>query len=100
MLIRASLGGVLYFLSFPPFDFWFLIFPALYFFYYSLLKIFESRNIDTWYSITYIQVPISKCYCGIHSHIAVSDKDRPTLMYLIRAYYRGGGGDNVGYIGN
>ena len=37
MLIRASLGGILYFLSFPPFDFWFLIFPALYFFYYSLL---------------------------------------------------------------
>jgi len=38
MLIRASLGGILYFLSFPPFDFWFLIFPALYFFYYSLLS--------------------------------------------------------------
>ena len=38
MLINALIGGILYFLSFPPFDFWYLIFPALYFFYYSLLS--------------------------------------------------------------
>ena len=38
MLINALFGGILYFLSFPPFDFWYLIFPALYLFYYSLLS--------------------------------------------------------------
>ena len=54
MLIRASLGGVLYFLSFPPFDFWFLIFPALYFFYYSLLS--DEKSFLTGFifgSVTY-----------------------------------------------
>ena len=33
MLIWPILSGVLYFLSFPPYGFWFLIFPALFFFY-------------------------------------------------------------------
>ena len=54
MLIRASLAGVLYFLSFPPFDFWFLIFPALYFFYYSLLS--DEKSFLTGFifgSVTY-----------------------------------------------
>ena len=36
--MNAIIAGLLYFLSFPPFDFWYLIFPALYLFYYSLLS--------------------------------------------------------------
>ena len=38
MFMNAIIAGLLYFLSFPPFDFWYLIFPALYLFYYSLLS--------------------------------------------------------------
>jgi apolipoprotein N-acyltransferase len=38
MLINAIIAGLLYFLSFPPYDFWYLIFPALYFFYYALIS--------------------------------------------------------------
>ena len=38
MFINATIGGLLYFLSFPPYDLWYLIFPALYFFYYALLS--------------------------------------------------------------
>ena len=36
--MNAIIAGLLYFLSFPPFDFWYLIFLALYLFYYSLLS--------------------------------------------------------------
>ena len=38
MFINATIAGLLYFLSFPPYDLWYLIFPALYLFYYSLLS--------------------------------------------------------------
>ena len=38
MLFKAILAGVLYFLSFPPFDYWYLIFPAIYFFYGSIIQ--------------------------------------------------------------
>jgi len=38
MFMNTILAGLLYFLSFPPYDFWYLIFPALYLFYYSLLS--------------------------------------------------------------
>ena len=38
MFMNAIIAGLLYFLSFPPYDFWYLIFPALYLFYYSLLS--------------------------------------------------------------
>jgi apolipoprotein N-acyltransferase len=38
MLMNAIIAGLLYFLSFPPYDFWYLIFPALYFFYYALIS--------------------------------------------------------------
>ena len=36
--MNAIIAGLLYFLSFPPYDYWYLIFPALYLFYYSLLS--------------------------------------------------------------
>ena len=36
--MNATIAGLLYFLSFPPYDFWYLIFPALYLFYYTLLS--------------------------------------------------------------
>jgi apolipoprotein N-acyltransferase len=36
--MNATIAGLLYFLSFPPYDFWYLIFPALYFFYYALIS--------------------------------------------------------------
>tara|TARA_B100000945_G_scaffold244286_1_gene200540 strand:- start:381 stop:1907 length:1527 start_codon:yes stop_codon:yes gene_type:complete len=38
MLLSSLLSGVLYFLSFPPFGFWFLIIPALWFFFLSVLR--------------------------------------------------------------
>ena len=38
MFMNATIAGLLYFLSFPPYDFWYLIFPALYFFYYALIS--------------------------------------------------------------
>ncbi len=38
MLVKAVLGGALYFLSFPPFDYWYLIFPSIYFFYTSVIS--------------------------------------------------------------
>ena len=38
MFINATIAGLLYFLSFPPYDLWYLIFPALYLFYYELLS--------------------------------------------------------------
>ena len=38
MLKNATIAGLLYFLSFPPYDLWYLIFPALYLFYYELLS--------------------------------------------------------------
>ena len=37
MYIRVFISAVLFFLSFPPFNLWFFIFPALFFFYYALL---------------------------------------------------------------
>ena len=45
MFIYAIIGGALYFLSFPPFGFWFLIFPALFIFYASIL---ESKKEKTF----------------------------------------------------
>ena len=38
MFRNIIIAALLYFLSFPPYDFWYLIFPALYLFYYSLLS--------------------------------------------------------------
>ena len=38
MFMNAIIDCLLYFLSFPPYDFLYLIFPALYLFYYSLLS--------------------------------------------------------------
>ena len=39
MLFKAIFAGILYFLSFPPFDYWYLIFPAIYYFYSSIIQI-------------------------------------------------------------
>ena len=36
MLLRVVSAGVLFFISFPPFGYWYLIFPSLFLFYYSL----------------------------------------------------------------
>ena len=44
MLLKAALGGVLYFLSFPPFDYWYLIFPSIYFFYSSVISVEKVFN--------------------------------------------------------
>lgn len=37
MLLKAIFAGTLYFLSFPPFDYWYLIVPSVYFFYSSTI---------------------------------------------------------------
>ena len=38
MLLKSIFAGALYFLSFPPFDYWYLIFPSVYFFYSSIIS--------------------------------------------------------------
>ena len=73
MLIRASLGGILYFLSFPPFDFWFLIFPALYFFYYSLLS--DEKSFLTGFifgSVTYGVILLGIQSIGLEAWIPIT----------------------------
>ena len=47
MLLSSLLSGVLYFLSFPPFDLWFLIFPSLGIFYISILPIEKVKNLNS-----------------------------------------------------
>ena len=44
MLISSLLSGVLYFLSFPPFGYWYLIFPALFIFYISILPTKKEKT--------------------------------------------------------
>ena len=39
MLFKSIFAGILYFLSFPPFDYWYLIFPAIYYFYSSIIQV-------------------------------------------------------------
>ena len=119
MLIRASLGGILYFLSFPPFDFWFLIFPALYFFYYSLLSdeksfltgfIFgsvtygvillgiQSIGLEAWIPLTILMGLMYGIFAKLFSYLNTkSDNDFYVLLSviaifdLIRAYFPFGG---------
>jgi apolipoprotein N-acyltransferase len=119
MLIRASLGGILYFLSFPPFDFWFLIFPALYFFYYSLLSdekpfltgfIFgsitygvillgiQSIGLEAWIPLTILMGLIYGIFAKLFSYLNTkSDNNFYVLLSviaifdLIRAYFPFGG---------
>ena len=47
MLLSSLLSGVLYFLSFPPFGFWFLIFPSLTIFYMLILPIEKVKNLNS-----------------------------------------------------
>jgi len=47
MLLSSLLSGVLYFLSFPPFGLWFLIFPSLAIFYISILPIEKVKNLNS-----------------------------------------------------
>ena len=119
MLIRASLGGILYFLSFPPFDFWFLIFPALYFFYYSLLSdeksfltgfIFgsvtygvillgiQSIGLEAWIPLTILMGLMYGIFAKLFSYLNIkSDNNFYVLLSviaifdLIRAYFPFGG---------
>ena len=119
MLIRASLGGILYFLSFPPFDFWFLIFPALYFFYYSLLSdeksfltgfIFgsvtygvillgiQSIGLEAWIPLTILMGSMYGIFAKLFSYLNIkSDNNFYVLLSviaifdLIRAYFPFGG---------
>ena len=46
MLLSSLLSGVLYFLSFPPFGLWFLIFPSLAIFYISILPLEKVKNLN------------------------------------------------------
>ena len=119
MLIRASLGGVLYFLSFPPFDFWFLIFPALYFFYYSLLSdeksfltgfIFgsvtygvillgiQSIGLEAWIPLTILMGLMYGVFSKLFSYLNVKSGNNFYVLLaalavfdLIRAYFPFGG---------
>ena len=119
MLIRASLAGVLYFLSFPPFDFWFLIFPALYFFYYSLLSdeksfltgfIFgsvtygvillgiQSIGLEAWIPLTILMGLMYGIFAKLFSYLNTKSENNFYVLLsaiaifdLIRAYFPFGG---------
>ncbi len=47
MLLSSLLSGVFYFLSFPPFGLWFLIFPSLGIFYISILPSEKVKNLNS-----------------------------------------------------
>ena len=119
MFINALIGGILYFLSFPPFDFWFLIFPALYLFYYSLLSkqksflsgfIFgcisygvillgiQSIGLEAWIPLTILMGLMYGLFAKIFSYLNTKSENNFYVLLsalaifdLLRAYFPFGG---------
>ena len=119
MFIHALIGGILYFLSFPPFDFWFLIFPALYLFYYSLLSkqkpflsgfIFgcisygvillgiQSIGLEAWIPLTILMGLMYGLFAKIFSYLNTKSENNFYVLLsalaifdLLRAYFPFGG---------
>ena len=119
MFINALMGGILYFLSFPPFDFWYLIFPALYLFYYSLLTkeksflsgfIFgcvaygvillgiQSIGLEAWIPLTILMGSMYGLFAKLFSYLNVKSKNNFYVLLsalaifdLLRAYFPFGG---------
>ena len=119
MFINALIGGILYFLSFPPFDFWYLIFPALYLFYYSLLSkqksflsgfIFgcisygvillgiQSIGLEAWIPLTILMGLMYGLFAKIFSYLNTKSENNFYVLLsalaifdLLRAYFPFGG---------
>ncbi len=119
MLINALIGGILYFLSFPPFDLWYLIFPALYFFYYSLLSkeksflsgfIFgcvaygvilfgiQSIGLEAWIPLTILMGLMYGLFAKLFSYISTKSENNFYVLLaalaifdLLRLYFPFGG---------
>ena len=117
--MNAIIAGLLYFLSFPPYDFWYLIFPALYLFYYSLLSskksflsgfIFgcvaygvillgiQSIGLEAWIPLTFLMGLMYGVFSKLFSYLnAKSGNNFYVLLAalavfdLIRAYFPFGG---------
>jgi apolipoprotein N-acyltransferase len=117
--MNAIIAGLLYFLSFPPYDFWYLIFPALYFFYYSLLSskksffsgfIFgcvaygvillgiQSIGLEAWIPLTVLMGIMYGVFSKIFSYLNTKSENNFYVLLaalavfdLIRAYFPFGG---------
>jgi len=119
MFMNAIIAGLLYFLSFPPYDFWYLIFPALYLFYYSLLSskksflsgfIFgcvaygvillgiQSIGLEAWIPLTFLMGLMYGVFSKLFSYLNVKSGNNFFVLLaalavfdLIRAYFPFGG---------
>ena len=117
--MNAIFAGLLYFLSFPPYDFWYLIFPALYLFYYSLLSskksflsgfIFgcvaygvillgiQSIGLEAWIPLTFLMGLMYGVFSKLFSYLNVKSGNNFFVLLaalavfdLIRAYFPFGG---------
>ena len=117
--MNAIIAGLLYFLSFPPYDFWYLIFPALYIFYYSLLSskksflsgfIFgcvaygvillgiQSIGLEAWIPLTFLMGLMYGVFSKLFSYLNVKSGNNFYVLLaalavfdLIRAYFPFGG---------
>ena len=117
--MNAIIAGLLYFLSFPPYDFWYLIFPALYIFYYSLLSskksflsgfIFgcvaygvillgiQSIGLEAWIPLTFLMGLMYGVFSKLFSYLNTKSGNNFYVLLaalavfdLIRAYFPFGG---------
>lgn len=117
--MNAIIAGLLYVLSFPPYDFWYLIFPALYLFYYSLLSskksflsgfIFgcvaygvillgiQSIGLEAWIPLTFLMGLMYGVFSKLFSYLNVKSGNNFFVLLaalaffdLIRAYFPFGG---------
>ena len=117
--MNAIIAGLLYFLSFPPYDFWYLIFPALYLFYYSLLSskksflagfIFgcvaygvilfgiQSIGLEAWIPLTILMGLMYGAFSKLFSYLNTKSRNNFYVLLaalavfdLIRAYFPFGG---------
>ncbi len=117
--MNAIIAGLLYFLSFPPYDFWYLIFPALYLFYYLLLSskksflsgfIFgcvaygvillgiQSIGLEAWIPLTFLMGLMYGVFSKLFSYLNTKSGNNFYVLLgalavfdLIRAYFPFGG---------
>ncbi len=119
MFMKAIIAGLLYFLSFPPYEFWYLIFPALLLFYYSLLSneksflsgfIFgcvaygvillgiQSIGLEAWIPLTILMGLMYGIFAKLFSYLNTKSENNFYVLLaalaafdLIRAYFPFGG---------
>ena len=117
--MNAIIASLLYFLSFPPYDYWYLIFPALYLFYYSLLSskksflsgfIFgcvaygvillgiQSIGLEAWIPLTFLMGLMYGVFSKLFSYLNTKSGNNFYVLLaalavfdLIRAYFPFGG---------